>query len=71
MLRELGSRQEPRLRDVAGPELAGVGLGARLLAVELWVNGCCRRLLSWLRGSEGKGHQQVKGQLGEAMNSLP
>lgn len=51
MLSELGSRQEPMLREAAGLELAGVGDGARLLEVERWVSGCCRRLLSWLRGS--------------------
>lgn len=66
-LGELGSRQEPRVRDEAGPKPAGVGFGAGLLAVEVWVSGCCRRLLSWLRGSEWKGHRQVKGQIGETL----
>lgn len=32
-LSELGSRQEPILREEAGLELAGVGDGARLLEV--------------------------------------
>lgn len=32
-LSELGSRQEPMLREEAGLELAGVGDGARLLEV--------------------------------------
>lgn len=51
-LSELGSRQEPRLREDAGPELAGAGDGAKLPAVGRWFSGCCRRLLSWLLGSE-------------------
>lgn len=50
-LSELGSRQEPRLREDAGPELAGAGDGAKLPAVGRWFSGCCRRLLSWLLGS--------------------
>lgn len=68
MLSELGSRQEPMLREAAGLELAGVGDGARLLEVERWVSGCCRRLLSWLRGSKWKGHKQIKGQISEALS---
>lgn len=54
----LGSRQGPMLCEEAGLELAGFGDGARLLEVGRWVSGCCRRLLSWLRGSERKGHRR-------------
>lgn len=54
MLSELERRQEPRLREEPGPELTGVGDGARLLAVGRWLGGCCRRLLSWFLGSEWK-----------------
>lgn len=60
-LSELGTRQEPMLGEEAGLELAGFGDGARLLEVGRWVRGCCRRLLSWLRGSEWKGHRREKG----------
>lgn len=51
MLSELGSRQEPMLREEAVLELGGVGDGARLLEVRRCACGCCRRLLSWFRGS--------------------
>lgn len=67
MLSELGSRQEPMCEE-ARLELAGVGDGARLLEVGRWVTGCCRRLLSWLRGSEWKGHKQIKGQISEVLS---
>lgn len=50
-LSELGRRQEPMFREEVGPELARVGDGARLLVVERWFSGCCRRLLSEHRGS--------------------
>lgn len=53
-LSELGRRQEPMFREEVGPALARVGDGARLLVVERWFSGCCRRLLSEHRGSEGK-----------------
>lgn len=56
------------LHEEAGLELVGVGEGARLLKVGRWVSGCCRRLLSWLRGSEWKGHKQIKGQISEALS---
>lgn len=68
MLSELGSRQEPMLCEAAGLELAGFGDGARPLEVGRWVSGCCRRLLSWLRGSEWKGHKEIKGQVSEALS---
>lgn len=61
MLSELGSRQELMLCEETGLKLAGFGDGARLLEVGRWVSGCCRRLLSWLRGSEQKGHRRLKG----------
>lgn len=61
-LSELGRRQEPMFREEVGPELARVGDGARLLVVERWFSGCCRRLLSEHRGSEWKGHKQGKDQ---------
>lgn len=60
---ELDSRQEPMLREETRLELAGVGNGARLLEIGRWVSGCCRRLLSWLLGSEWKRHKQIKGQV--------
>lgn len=68
MLNELGSRQEPMLCEAAGLELAGFGDEARPLEVGRWVSGCCRRLLSWLRGSEWKGHKEIKGQVSEALS---
>lgn len=67
MLSELGSRQEPVLREEAGLELAGVGDGARLLEVGRCASGCCRRLLSWFRGSAWKERKQMKGQISEAL----
>lgn len=60
---ELDSRQEPMLREETRLELAGVGNGARLLETGRWVSGCCRRLLSWLLGSEWKRDKQIKGQV--------
>lgn len=51
VLNELGSRQEPTLREVAGLEVASVWGAARLPDVGREVSGCGRRLLSWLRGS--------------------
>lgn len=66
MLSESGSRQEPSLCEEAGPELVGAGDGARLPAGR-WVSGCCRRLLSWLRGSEWKRYKQIKGQISGAL----